>query len=489
MYNNALSLGKNVEFKKSFWFSIFLIAIFSHFLMPTIMPGLLNQVLGILLITGIIYWFYIKNGDIITFILIIYIFSHFDIGINQGGAFNIISFFCLLLGYNYLRDNNYLLENKKYLQILTFLLLFFNIIGWITVNKPGLPNLFAILGFLGYLFVFTISSKIYLSPRIVKLFIITNIVLLVYMALVGLNMRLNLIYSKSILFGVMDSYLGAVRVGTTMNYHASAEYAMLSFILLFTIYISKFKNIFEIKSYWYFISFISVVVIFILCQMRSNFFLTIFFIPFSLLYFFILNRYKIFKISKYFVFFTSITLIFILISPLLEFSFFLDRIREVDFSRIFTWDSITHGRDINRQATFEYTLFRLVRENWFLGYGWSNIKGNQIAWFGTELTEFFDPHSLYLSLPMVFGYSGGIVFLLIILVTFYRLIDIQLLHSKNKHYLMPLVYGFTFLILFFLINQIKATILSDAGYFMIFWIWLGLANSVVNTIKKDISGF
>jgi len=455
--------------------------------MPAIFPNPMIQYLGLSFLFLIIYFSTIYKKKYFTFFLIIYIFSHIQLGVNQGGAFNIIAFVALLLSWFRMKKDRNAPKNPHVINWLLFFLFLINFIGYFQNLEVGFLN--KVIGFAslsGYILMFNFTSRIYLSKERLKIFLIVTILMLIWMALISLNMRLGVVLTQSTYFGIIDSYIGSSRVGSLFNFSASAEYAMLSFIMLFPFYLSKKqKDEVKISNVFFLVAFLSVFVLIILTQMRSNLILIISY--FIIFYFFVLSRKK-FNQPKYFLIILIVFLAFILFASFLKFGDFMDRLATVNINSLFDPKAVETGQGINRSYTMLIMLLRISEKSWLVGYGWSSIQGNQLAWFGPAFKELFDPHSLYLSLIPLFGWIGSVIFISIILYTLLRLIKaLTEFVGQNTHHF-TLLYSFIFIIIFFLINQYKATILSDSNYFMIFWIWLGLANGTVNTLKQKPAG-
>ena len=163
-------------------------------------------------------------------------------------------------------------------------------------------------------------------------------------------------------------------------------------------------------------------------------------------------------------------------------NYVISRFKKIETKDI-TYESIISGEDINREVAFEIGRDIINRENWMLGYGWGTNSSNRIAWFETDDFYRSDPHSIYYSLPPLFGWFGSLAFLLIFIFLIFRLFK-KIYMSKYIDFLNILRFGFIFLLIFFLINEYKITALSSPHYFMIIWIWLGMACSILLPIKS-----
>ena len=84
---------------------------------------------------------------------------------------------------------------------------------------------------------------------------------------------------------------------------------------------------------------------------------------------------------------------------------------------------------------------------------------------------------------MLYGWVGSVVFVLIILVTLFRCGHRAIRFRKSKGFLAVLVVGLTMFWGVFLGDEYKISILRNPGYHMMFWIWLGLSNAAVRTLR------
>jgi hypothetical protein len=459
----------------------------SNLMMPSIFPKIEMQAIGLVSVFFIIYYGTITNYNIFNFILIIYIFSIFDFGGNQAGAFNIISFAIIIAGLAKIRRLSDFPAANRTNNFFVFAFLTFNVLGWIFNEETGFNGiLMGMISLPGYLLVFNVTSKIYITRKRLKAFLVICILLLVWMAIVSLNMRFIFIYSKSSLFGNMDSFIGSSRVGSVLDFSASAEYTMVMLILLFPFFVSNLtENELNLNRNWFIIAFLSIFILIALTQMRSNLFLSIVFLV-VFFFFVILRKSKgKFNLTRFYGSLSILLLFFVLLSSTLRTEDFLRRLSEVNIDNL-DYESVTSGKGINRGTITLISLARIAERPWILGFGWGNLNGNRTAWFGPVFRDYIDPHNLYYSIIPVFGWTGSLFFILLIVNTIKNIIIVNLKRkNKESNYLTILSYSFIFAFVFFLINQFKATIITYPHYFMIFWIWLGLANATVRTIEAQ----
>lgn len=135
------------------------------------------------------------------------------------------------------------------------------------------------------------------------------------------------------------------------------------------------------------------------------------------------------------------------------------------------------------------TITAMYHANWIFGNGWSIPEGNAFSWFGNYQTMLIlDFHNLYFCLIPIWGYTGSFIFVLIILITAWKLSKniIKLKYIQNS-LLLPLMIGMLFVLIFFLIDEYKINATRNS-YFSVVMIWLGLAinaNSIANNLINE----
>ena len=145
------------------------------------------------------------------------------------------------------------------------------------------------------------------------------------------------------------------------------------------------------------------------------------------------------------------------------------------------------GEEINRAYAFSFALVRLAEESWWLGWGWGIRESNALAWFPDDFIRLkrADYHSLYLSLPMIFGWVGSLPFLFIIFYTLKNNLSLILRNRKTYNYLVSISISFVMLIFIFIINEYKINSMRWPQYFLLIWFWLGFGNSILNTANQS----
>ena len=189
----------------------------------------------------------------------------------------------------------------------------------------------------------------------------------------------------------------------------------------------------------------------------------------------------------------KLVLVAAIVVPIIGVYVGLDRL-EKDFGTLsganFSIGGILSGKDINRGGLADRALNRINSETFIVGYGYGVPRYNIWAWMGIDSDKqqvMSDYHSLYLSLPMLYGWVGSLAFLGIVVLTAYRLFSVSIRYRSNKSFLSVLSIGFTMFWAVFLIHEYKINILRNPNYQMLFWIWLGLSNSVVKSLRYNIA--
>jgi len=174
--------------------------------------------------------------------------------------------------------------------------------------------------------------------------------------------------------------------------------------------------------------------------------------------------------------------VFVMALVLVQFGSFLgldkliDRLTLVELDTI-SIETIETGESINRSTAFDVGDAMLAREDWLVGYGWSTTRYNRIAWFGTD--DFFrdDPHSLYLSLPMLFGWIGAGAFLIIVVSPIIFGLHGILRRRYSNSNARSISWVFLLVSSLFMINEIKQGFITE-NYFLIIMFWIGIAVSI-----------
>ena len=462
----------------------FLTLLFSHICLKGYIPNILINIIGIIIISFFIFSQTHNKDQSFKLILIIFICSNFNYAPNFGGLFNIIGFAVVILYIflNRLKLNDIIPKDKP-INFLLFILILFNALGWLTKNPSAKFDIFiGAISFFGYISVFYLVSSLRISKFHIALFIKTVIFINFVSLFFALNNRFFHVFTslKTPLFWIEESRFES-QFFTSMIGHSElyGEFGLLSFLLITPFFFLKhniYKNLLKQKLI---LSGIIVTLINLLLSFSRSAFLLLF-LGLFLFFLFSLSRYRV---KIYTTKLVLIILIFIAIIFTTDLNFILLRLSQIEFSK---WNisAITTGEGINRGYAFSFAYDRLNDESWNIGYGWGTKESNRIAWFVNPTIVRADYHSLYLSLPMLYGWVGSIAFVLILLVLLIRMV-ILIFERKNEYFLMPSI-GFFLLLCIFIINEYKISALRLSNYHMLVWIWLGFINSIWISSKRLI---
>ena len=402
-----------------------------HMLLKAYMPNVAVGGMGFLIIVLLFSYVLLVRRDVFGFVLVIYICSHFSYADNQGGLWNLMAFGMLIL-YKLLGGRT---ESFRHPDILMYILLgifiLWNLLGWILKNPmPLTPKLQGIAMFFGFILIYYMTSNLVISNERFRVFLTVTLVLLVYQVVVALNQRYPLLplntpllggytdLGTSIIPGIVDT------PGTIGHFELFAEYAVLMLCLLVPL-LSSSSTQRELR----FGTNTLVMMIFIcliipmMTSTRSAALLSVFtfcvyYIVFSLRMFSSIDR-----VGRQ----LRILLVTGMLLPVVGVYVGMQHLQE-DLSDLsgkqFTVKSISSGESINRGGLLSMALKRIEGEPWWVGYGLGVPSSNRWAWFGVNTSsvdvKIADFHSLYLSLPMLYGWVGSCAFLLIIIVTSFR---------------------------------------------------------------------
>jgi len=474
---------------KSIVITSFLIILLAHGAYTTLVPILLLNILTLLFVVYIIYKKFVSNPnrDYWGFVLCIYICSHFNFLNKYGGLFVIATFLIgVLLIINKKRLGEFELNDTLIFFILV-LFVVFNFAGIIIKNKQNLFIIFnSVVAFMGYLIIFLISKSLIITKQKVIAIAMLFAFMAFYEMLVGLNTYLGIVKTGLTAFFPTDSRFGSKFSEATFNHsELFGEFAMLTILFLIPYVIAR-NLLSKNESRWVLFGIVCSVINIFLSGSRSVFGLLIIGILFS---FFISAKSNIKLGIKRIISvgFAVLIILFLLWEPM-DLGYLLDRFNDaknpVNASNLLEANWIT-GKGTPREGAFRYFFERYSKDShWIVGYGWGVPESNHIAWFGSTSIMRADYHSLYLSIIVLYGWVGAIAYILLFIITLYRLINALKITKRNKYLnyaAYPLI-GFIMLISFLLLNEYKVSLLRISGYHMMSWIWLGLANAVYYTI-------
>ncbi|MEI6269351.1 MAG: hypothetical protein WCP01_10760 [Methylococcaceae bacterium] len=488
----------NEQYQKLSSIKIFFISaivlLTGHLLLQQYMPNMAVGGLAFLFLILIFSYFLIYKKDPFSFVIIIYICSHFSYGDNHGGLWNILSFVILVFYFLFVRNKNEFNQKDTASAILLTIFIFFDVIG-LALNNPMTlePTLKGASAFFGYILMYIVASRLKITPERVRLFLYVSLIMLIYQFLVALIQYYSLVNWGTPLLGgntlEMIKVTSANRpIGTIQNFELFAEYALLMVCISMPFLSSKTTKEEVGFNYIYLSLMIFICIsIMIITSMRGA---TVLVVLVTVFYYIIFPLRIIAAINAV----GQQSKIIILVALLLPAVSVYIGMKELsaDFknvnTKIMNIENIVSGKSINRGGLSDMAAQRISNESWIFGYGFSVPESNRWAWWGFDTTKRNAPatdyHSLYLELPMIYGWLGSFSFISLILVTMHRLVMVTIKYRNKQSYLIILSLGLFVMWGMFLIHEYKIGMLRNSNYQMLFWIWLGLSSSVVKTIKE-----
>ncbi|MBN1186223.1 MAG: hypothetical protein JXB49_28355 [Bacteroidales bacterium] len=466
---------------------IFFLLISGHLFINTYVQNLYVNIVVLGILAILTYSTFLAKYDFFDFLVVIYFVSHFSYAANQGGGFNILTFLVIVIFLLVKEDRPYELRFKdKTINALMIIFLCQNLLGWIFVNDTGLRNiLLGIVSLLGYVMLFYLSSHLRLDQRRIRLFIFATMILSLYSSLVIVNNYFKIISVQSPMMPSATRFGSNVQAGMMGWSEMSGEHGLLTAIFFSIILISQGSKLYFVKNSLLYLGLLSSLFNLVMSRSRSVLLLIILFYIVIGFYFAIKVRWKGTSVMRLFFGIVLAILLLSYFGDMIGADYLQNRFKVLNVTDI-TVESVLSGESINRDYAFSFFFERLDDRDWWIGYGWGSNLSNRIAWFFNPETPRAGYHSLYLSLPMLFGWIGALAFLCIFLVILKRLFLI--LRAKEKSYFLdPFGLAFFFMFVFFLINEYKIEAIRTPHYFMIIWIWLGLANSTYKNYKLHLN--
>ena len=470
---------------------------FGHLLLKEYMPSATYGILGFVLVAGVLFSLLMVRRDVFGFVLVIYVLSHFAYADNQGGLWNLLSFGLALIYLTFVNRHDRLRKPDLLIDLLLIVFVLTNAAGWIVKNPmPVTEKALGAASLLSYVLIFRLVGNLPLDPQRVRRFLLVTAVMVTYLLLVGINQRYAFFNINTPLLGAYSAKHGAITYGSTnaqgtfRHSELYGEYSVLMLALLVPfLSASLTQRVLKIPMVGLLCMAILCVGGVLITSTRSTAILTVFVCA---IYFVVLQAKLIAAIDsaarQTLMLLLGLALVasvgaFVGLESLRE---DLEQLGQVEFST----ESVLSGKALNRGGLFDLAMERMQSESWIIGFGHGIYRSNLWAWLGADPKSFTnrlaDFHQLYVSLPMLYGWMGSAAFLLLVLIIASRVFITLLQHRRKRNILLVMLTGFSMFWFVFLADQYKISILRNSGYTMMFWIWLGLSNAAVKTLRRDM---
>lgn len=434
-----------------------------------------------------IYSFNYLGKSSFLFIFILLISSFFVLFQPSGHTFAIVSFFILVLSIMKGKSGKEFIHSDTVIGFVILSFILFNVLGWFIKSVLEVRYLItSVVVFFSFILVFNLARKITWNIKRLKLLYAVICIMMFYTVLTAINNPLNIVpFNTPLLKSYEMEYNeeGSFFIGMIGRPSTAIGLMYGVFILPFLL-TSNYKYL-NINGRLIFIGFTSSILLCLLGFSKSHTIVLIFGLLLgivSMIYYFSLKlSYAINSIVA-----IALLSIFIYLSnSIVNYSFIFKRFEAQP--EIFTsmLDNPFTALGTSREDSYRLGLESLGRESWFIGYGYANGGRNRSAWFGSYMLSYKkkDFHNQYYSLPQVFGWGGAISYLLLFLITIFRMRKIILFK------LLPIQFRLAALsfLLYFICNlfaEYTMTGLSSPGYIFMLFIMLGLANALYYHFQK-----
>jgi len=409
---------------------------------------------------------------------------------NFGG----VTLIPLIILIEYYLTKGKLIIKDSFVRICLGILILVNFAGYVLKNPLDIKNLIqSAVIFSGIIitFIFIQNYRFKRSHPKIIIKVVTIISLMSFLAAVNqkfvfYDTNWSLLGGKAHASVSMISVLFYGRMPSLLaDYELFAEYSLLIFIVTFSIIVDrKTMAFFKLGNTPYVLLVISVLNMFITGTRAAILLAILFVLAFSLV------RYRAYlnktagKLILIAVFAVPGILLF---SEQIGIDQIIERFKLINIQNI-TVENIRTGEEMNREIVYKIGYKRLAEKNWLIGFGYGREEGNSMAWHGTVFSphraHIRDFHSLYLSIPMIYGWIGSIAY--IALVLYISIILFRKYFASQNSPISGIVLGFAFMFLFFLMDQYKINSLRYYNYHFLIWILMGLALSVFNLKTQTI---
>ena len=461
---------------KIFWllqFSVILILLLSNLTIKSLVPSFAANVFALVLIALIQFYLGLRFG-MVFFITQLLILSNFTYGDNQCGLYNLTTFIALVLLIS--RSHNWRLSTKTKNFRLLVIFFFINALGYLLHPVEIVGILQGLVTFSCFIMIFMIVSEADFGLNDIGFIFKGLMIVQAYSLLINI-LKLLKIYDASLpMFGGVARIGSATQAGVMGNSELFAELNLIILIFITVVILSDvLRRRFSFSNlqllFFFFISLANV----ILSRSRSVIILFIL----SLLYIIlklkslIINRQTI---RNSFILIGSTLLFFILFGAIINTKYSVLKFEKIKGFKL-NKEQVISGYGLNRSDVFPMALARMKDQPWVIGYGWGNTERNRIAWGISNMPKVADFHNLFYSIPMIFGWIGLFIIVLLMLKTAFKLFIFK--DDKLSYEDLILRRTIFFLMLIVLIvDQFKISAMRDPNYFMLFWIFLGISNSL-----------
>lgn len=441
---------------------------------------------GFIVVAGVV-WLLVSKDDF-GFLLVMFVCVHFAFADNQGGLWSYVVCAVLLVATLFGHKKSISLSSVPFsMRVLIYVFLIHQFLGTFLNPYSPISNIQATVVVLSQVLIFYYSASRQITDLNLKRLLSVGFFVVFWVFVIGLNQHFHWVVINSPLLPTMFRKVGmltSIPLGPFGNSELFSEYFCIVFLLslLIVSHLKELRSLSVNKVWPLLIVFISPIAL-VLGTSRAAIILAVTatcLITFSNLI--ILPSMR--NIKRTFILGTLVFMVIavvLMMGSLVPLDAMKDKFSKLNPSKI-NMDTVASGKGINRDSVYKAAFRRLNSESWWLGYGY-NLPENNLTSMGLR-KDSADYHSLYLSLPIYYGWLGTACYLLLVVGTALRSYSCYLKYRKLEHLLVPLTLGFAVLWCIFLLDQYKITVTRNHSYFLLTWLWLGMTHAVVNSLQQ-----
>jgi hypothetical protein len=453
-----------------------------------------NYAISTIIIVIIAFIFILKNyftKSIFLVIILIYISSYFNIFPTIGHSFSLMFLMAFLsrkINKKPIREASF---KDNSINIALFILSLFTILGWAFKSQLENRYLFtSIISFFSLLFLYHTTSGIIWSRERVLLFLKVTAIIIIYALFTAIMNPFNIMPFKSSLWNsYYADYKGVGTIFVSMIERPSTAIGAMIFGFFFSWTLNTNKlSLTKSQRRLIIVTLTSAFLICIIGFSKSH---TL--VLFSSILIIVILNSLIFKaniikgnlkVIPYFILFFSIIII---TNSFFNYKYLILRFEQQSGIVDNFIENPLLPKNTSREESFTMAQNSLKRENWLIGYGYANGGQNRRAWLGKDHKSIRkkDFHNTYYSLPQLFGWVGAVSYILIFIITIFRLFIVA--KNKNNDNIFR-VFSLSLFVYFILhlLTEYTITALSSPHYMMMIFIMLGLSNALYYNNKYGL---
>ena len=461
----------------------------SHLAVKDFFPNPVFWVIGASLIVAVGVFWLVAWKDHFGLCLALFSSCHFAFADNQGSIWSYVVVAILIIGALLGKWQTVRISSAPFFfNLLIFILMVHQVAGTALNSYSPISNLQATVVSLSHVLAFYFCSSQTIAANNIKKFLTIWFFLGAWAFLIGLNQHYHWVITSSPLLPQMYRFEGILTnapLGSFGNSELYGEYfcILFSIALIVLSYRTEFKRV-GIGPIWPGLMALMAIGAMILSSSRSvillavavSLYFGVSFLAFSS------SVQNLKRVLVFISFMFAAGLMILLAGSLFSTGSLMKKFSELTPEKM-ELATIGSGKTINRSGAFAAAFRRLESQSFMIGYGYSTPENN-LASMGLGKRS-ADYHSLYLSLPIFYGWLGAASYLLLVFGTGLRSYIWHFRTRKLGSPLSALALGFAIIWGVFMLNEYKIGATRNHTYFLLTWMLLGLTHAIVNGLRRE----